>query len=52
MPFMPDPTGVVLNIWTDPEAAAYVRTTNEGGNEVVPTVVMDGVSHTTTHSCS
>jgi mycoredoxin len=35
-----------VDIWSDPEAAAYVRTTNEGGNEVVPTVVIDGVAHT------
>ena len=35
-----------VNIWTDPEAAAFVRTTNEGGFEVVPTVVIDGVPHT------
>ena len=35
-----------VDIWTDPEAAAFVRTTNEGGNEVVPTVVIDGVPHT------
>lgn len=34
-----------VNIWQDPEGAAYVRSVN-GGNEVVPTVVMDGVAHT------
>jgi mycoredoxin len=30
-----------VNIWQDPEAAAYVRGVNDG-NEVVPTVVIDG----------
>ncbi|WP_088319171.1 glutaredoxin domain-containing protein [Kineosporia sp. R_H_3] len=35
-----------VDIWRDPEAAAFVRTTNDGGNEVVPTVVIDGVPHT------
>ncbi len=35
-----------VDIWADPDAAAYVRTTNDGGNEVVPTVVIDGVAHT------
>ena len=35
-----------VDIWSDPQAAAFVRTTNEGGNEVVPTVVIDGVPHT------
>jgi len=35
-----------VDIWTDPEAAAFVRTTNDGGDEVVPTVVIDGVPHT------
>lgn len=35
-----------VDIWSDPEAAAFVRTTNDGGNEVVPTVVIDGVAHT------
>ena len=34
-----------VNIWEDPEAAAYVRSVN-GGNETVPTVVIDGVPHT------
>lgn len=34
-----------INIWADPEAAAYVRSVNEG-NETVPTVVIDGVPHT------
>ena len=35
-----------VDIWADPEGAAYVRTTNEGGHEIVPTVVIDGVAHT------
>ena len=35
-----------VDIWSDPDAAAFVRTTNEGGDEVVPTVVIDGVAHT------
>ncbi len=35
-----------VDIWADPDAAAYVRTTNDGGDEVVPTVVIDGVAHT------
>lgn len=35
-----------VDIWADPDAAAFVRTTNPGGNEVVPTVVIDGVAHT------
>ncbi|WP_372734904.1 glutaredoxin domain-containing protein [Nocardioides sp.] len=35
-----------VNIWKDPEAAAYVRSTNPGGHEIVPTVVIDGVTHT------
>jgi mycoredoxin len=35
-----------VDIWSDADAAAYVRTTNDGGNEVVPTVVIDGRSHT------
>jgi mycoredoxin len=30
-----------VNIWQDPDAAAYVRSVN-GGNETVPTVVVDG----------
>lgn len=34
-----------VNIWQDPEAAAFVRSVN-GGNETVPTVVIDGVPHT------
>ena len=35
-----------VDIWADPDAAAYVRTTNAGGDEIVPTVVIDGVAHT------
>lgn len=34
-----------LNIWEDPQAAAYVRSVNDG-NEVVPTVVIGEVAHT------
>lgn len=34
-----------VNIWEDPDAAAYVRSVNDG-NETVPTVVIDGVAHT------
>lgn len=34
-----------INIWTDEDAAAYVRSVNNG-NETVPTVVIDGVAHT------
>lgn len=34
-----------INIWQDEQGAAYVRSVN-GGNEVVPTVVIDGVPHT------
>jgi len=34
-----------VDIWQDPEAAAFVRSVNNG-NEVVPTVVIDGVAHT------
>ncbi len=37
---------VWVNIWDDPDAAAYVRTTNDGGFETVPTVVIDGVPQT------
>lgn len=33
------------NIWEDADAAAYVRSVNDG-NEVVPTVVIDGRPHT------
>ena len=35
-----------MDIWADRDAADYVQTTNDGGNEVVPTVVIDGVPHT------
>ena len=35
-----------VDIWADPDAAAFVRTTNPGGHEIVPTVVIDGVPHT------
>ncbi len=31
-----------INIWQDKEAAAFVRSVNDG-NEVVPTVVLDGI---------
>lgn len=34
-----------VNIWQDAEAAAYVRSVNDG-NETVPTVVIDGIPHT------
>lgn len=34
-----------VNIWEDEDAAAYVRSVNDG-NEVVPTVVMDGIAVT------
>ena len=34
-----------LNIWQDEDAAAFVRSVNNG-NEVVPTVVIDGQAHT------
>ena len=34
-----------VNIWADEEAAAYVRSVNDG-NETVPTVVIDGIPHT------
>ena len=34
-----------LNIWEDEEAAAFVRSVNDG-NETVPTVVIDGVALT------
>jgi mycoredoxin len=30
-----------VNIWADPDAAAFVRSV-AGGNETVPTVVIDG----------
>ncbi len=35
-----------VNIWEDPEAAAFVRTTNPGGDEIVPTVVIGDTPHT------
>jgi mycoredoxin len=34
-----------VSIWADEDAAAYVRSVNDG-NETVPTVVIDGVPHT------
>lgn len=34
-----------INIWQDGDAAAFVRSVN-AGNEVVPTVVIDGEPHT------
>ncbi|WP_298584069.1 glutaredoxin domain-containing protein [uncultured Kocuria sp.] len=34
-----------VDIWADPDAAAYVRSVN-GGDATVPTVVLDGVPHT------
>jgi glutaredoxin-like protein len=34
-----------VNIWQDDEAAAFVRSVNDG-NETVPTVVIDGHAHT------
>lgn len=34
-----------VNIWEDQAGAAYVRSVN-GGNETVPTVVIDGEPHT------
>lgn len=34
-----------VNIWEDEEAAAFVRSVNDG-NETVPTVVIDGQAHT------
>lgn len=34
-----------INIWEDEQGAAYVREVN-GGNETVPTVVIDGVPRT------
>lgn len=36
---------VWVNIWQDEEAAAFVRSVNDG-NETVPTVVIDGQAHT------
>lgn len=34
-----------VNIWADDEGRAWVASVNEG-DEVVPTVVLDGVTHT------
>lgn len=34
-----------VDVWADDEASAYVRSVN-GGDEVVPTVVIAGVPHT------
>jgi len=36
---------VWVDIWADPDGAAYVRSVNDG-NETVPTVVIDGKPHT------
>lgn len=36
---------VWVDVWADDEASAYVRSVN-GGDEVVPTVVMAGAPHT------
>jgi glutaredoxin len=36
---------VWVDVWADPDASAYVRSVN-GGDEVVPTVVIDGVART------
>ena len=36
---------VWVDVWADPEASAYVRSVN-GGDEVVPTVVVGGVART------
>lgn len=36
---------VWVDVWADDEASAYVRSVN-GGDEVVPTVVIAGVPHT------
>ncbi|UUZ60199.1 glutaredoxin domain-containing protein [Nocardioides sp. B-3] len=35
---------VWVDIWADADAAAYVRSVNDG-NETVPTVVIDGEAH-------
>ena len=35
-----------VDVWADPDASAFVRTTNPGGHEIVPTVVIDGVPRT------
>ena len=36
---------VWVDVWADQDASAYVRSVNDG-DEVVPTVVIDGVPHT------
>ncbi|MEO5664421.1 MAG: glutaredoxin domain-containing protein [Nocardioides sp.] len=36
---------VWVDIWADPDAAAFVRSVNDG-NETVPTVVIDREAHT------
>ncbi|MBS2936878.1 NrdH-redoxin [Nocardioides sp. J2M5] len=36
---------VWVDVWADPDASAYVRSVNDG-DEVVPTVVIDGVPYT------
>lgn len=36
---------VWVDVWADADASAYVRSVN-GGDEVVPTVVIDGRPHT------
>ena len=36
---------VWVDIWSDPDGAAYVRSVNDG-NETVPMVVIDGEAHT------
>ena len=36
---------VWVDVWADPDASAYVRSVN-GGDEVVPTVVIGRVPHT------
>ncbi len=36
---------VWVDIWADPDAAAFVRSVNDG-NETVPTVVIAGQAHT------
>ncbi len=35
---------VWVNVWSDADASAYVRSVNDG-NELVPTVVIDGQPH-------
>lgn len=39
------PAPLWVDIWSDEDAAAYVRLVNDG-NETVPTVIIDGVAHT------